>query len=647
MPDYTGSMPSPTAYVPSRFGYARRASRAVMVGSIQVGGGAPIALQSMCTTRTTDVEATIRQSCVLAEAGCQIVRITAPGVKDAQALKEIRAGFTAAGFRDVPLVADIHFMPAAAMEAIEHVEKVRVNPGNFADKKRFAVKEYSDQEYREELERVAERFLPLVRRAKQLGRALRIGTNHGSLSDRVMNRWGDSPAGMVESAMEFVVIAESEGYKDLIISMKSSNPKVMVAAYRMLVARLDRHGERYPLHLGVTEAGDGEDGRIKSAAGIGALLEDGIGDTIRVSLTEPPEAEIPVARALATRYATQPAIAPPAGCPAEAVDPFTFRRRIAEIVRVGDDVPVGGGLIPRVLAPAGAKPAPGKEPPADLVVADRQLWFLQAHSIPGAEGCQKKDDASVFRRPSSVVEMPLAHVRTGDCAAEARIASGSLVLLRLGDADPVGALARTLPLLPEGCVIGLAEPGIIGETRAYRLLAAAIEARFIAAERTKPGTGTRPPICIALPFQKDELAIAAIAGGLLVDGIGDCLYLPSCADPRRLGFTLLQAVKARVTRADYVACPSCGRTQFDLMEVTAHIREVTAHLDGVTIAIMGCIVNGPGEMADADFGYVGSGPGKIDLYRGRDVVRKNLPSVQARDELIGLIKESGKWKEPG
>ncbi|MBN8527445.1 MAG: (E)-4-hydroxy-3-methylbut-2-enyl-diphosphate synthase, partial [Planctomycetes bacterium] len=296
-------MPATGPYVDHRLGFARRRSTTVMVGRIQVGGGAPIVVQSMCTTPTQDVAATVAQSIRLAEVGCQIVRVTAPGVKDAQALKAIRAGFDAAGFRDVPLVADIHFMPAAALEAVEHVEKVRINPGNYADKKRFAVTEYSDAEYAAELERVAERFRPLVRRARELGRSLRIGTNHGSLSDRIMNRFGDTPAGMVESAMEFVHIAESEGFRDLIISMKASNPKVMVQAYRLLCARLRDHGAEYPLHLGVTEAGDGEDGRVKSAAGIGALLEDGIGDTVRVSLTEAPEAEIPVARALVARYA--------------------------------------------------------------------------------------------------------------------------------------------------------------------------------------------------------------------------------------------------------------------------------------------------------------------------------------------------------
>lgn len=630
--------PFPAAYVDDRLGYRRRPSRAVMVGSVQVGGGAPLVVQSMCTTPTQDVAATIQQSIVLAEAGCQIVRITAPGVKDAQALKAIRTGFSAAGFAHIPLVADIHFMPNAALEAIEHVEKVRVNPGNYADKKRFAVKEYTDADYAEELEKVADRFRPLVLRAKVLGRALRIGTNHGSLSDRIMNRFGDTPAGMVESAMEFIRIAEAEGYHDLIISMKASNPKIMVAAYRLLAATLRDHGQEYPLHLGVTEAGDGEDGRIKSAAGIGALLEDGLGDTIRVSLTEPPECEIPVARQLASFYDERAAFAAPAGAPAESIAPFTFTRRVASIVRIVGDVPLGGGQIPAVLVPPAARAAPAREPQADAIVGDDLLWVGMPHAIPGSES----GDPDTTHRATGTI--PLLRLHAGEDAR--RAPAGSLVLIRLDHPEPAPALARTLATLREDCLVGIAEAGLLGELRAYRLLAASIDSAFTAAERQRPGSGHRQPIAIALPFVADDLQIAAIAGGLLVDGIGDALYLPAAADPRRLAFTLLQAVKARVTRADYVACPSCGRTQFDLMEVTASIKTVTAHLDGVTIAIMGCIVNGPGEMADADFGYVGSGPGKIDLYRGKTVVRRNLPFDQARGELIGLIKEAGMWKDP-
>ena len=616
-------------YVPSRLGWRRRPTRQVRVGDVRVGGDAPIVVQTMCTTKTPDVAATVRQCILLAEAGSEIIRITAPGVKDAQALKDIRREFSAAGFAGIPLCADIHFMPAAAMEAIEHVEKVRVNPGNFADKKSFKIIEYTDAQYAEEVEHVRERFAPLVRRAKVLGRALRIGTNHGSLSDRIMNRWGDSARGMVESAMEFIRIAEGEGFRDLIISMKSSNPKVMVQAYRMLASHLEAHGESYPLHLGVTEAGDGEDGRIKSAAGIGALLEDGLGDTVRVSLTEPPEFEIPVARALVARYAPWRAQAAPATAPSEPTDPYAFKRRQAEIARLGSDVPVGGTLIPRVLIPAAAA---NGTPAADALVADATLWRLMAVAIPGAE--RGNGPAEPTPSPGQV---PLVVTRA-DRPLPA-IAAGSLVLLRLEGADPTDHLRTAVAALPDGVVVGLAECGLLGETRAYRLLTAVTEEEFRA-------RGRRLAIAIALPFQDDELAVAAIAGGLLIDGIGDCLYLPAVPDPRRLAFTLLQAVKARVTRTDYVACPSCGRTQFDLFEVTQHIKEVTSHLDGVTIAIMGCIVNGPGEMADADFGYVGSGPAKIDLYKGREKVRTGLPQAIARDELVKLIKEHGRWKEP-
>jgi len=640
-------------YVADRMAFVRRASRAVQVGAVQVGGTvngapAPLVVQSMCTTPTQDVAATVAQCIRLAEAGCQIIRVTAPGVKDAQALRGIRSGLSAAGFGLVPLVADIHFMPAAAMEAVEHVEKVRINPGNFADKKRFAVKEYSDAEYQQELERVAERFLPLVRRAKQLGRALRIGTNHGSLSDRIMNRFGDSPRGMVESAMEFITIAESVGFRELIISMKSSNPKVMVHAYRLLCARLAGHGEEYPLHLGVTEAGEGEDGRAKGAAGIGALLIDGIGDTIRVSLTEPPEAEVPVAQALARRFDQLRSCPAPAGAPAERLDPYRFQRRVSEIVRIGADLPCGGGLLPRVLVAGRSPPPPPNQPAADAEVDDQQLWFAQAHSIPGADGCRAVAGADAAARAPTrappAALLPLVHLKAG-CTPPAS-AAGSLVLLRLGDQDPVQALRATLPRLPAAALVGIAEPGLIGEVRAYRLLSSVIDEQFAAAEARQAGSGRKQPICLALPFQGDELAIAAICGSLLIDGIGDALYLPAASAPRALSFTVLQAVKARVTRADYVACPSCGRTLFDLIEVTAHIKEATSHLDGVTIAIMGCIVNGPGEMADADFGFVGSGPGKIDLYRGKEKVRSSIAFVGARAELIGLIREAGRWKDP-
>jgi len=594
------------AGLPDRYAWRRRASRPVQIGPVRVGGDTPIVVQSMCTTPTRDVVATVAQAVRLAEVGCEMVRVTAPGIADARALAEIRREFSAAGFRDVPLIADIHFMPKAAMEAVEHVEKVRVNPGNYADKKRFAVIEYGDAEYAAEIERVATRFAPLVKRAKELGRALRIGVNHGSLSDRIMNRYGDTPEGMVESAMEFVAIAESEGYRDLVISMKSSNPKVMVHAYRLLVARLAAHGEEYPLHLGVTEAGDGLDGRCKGAAGIGALLEDGIGDTIRVSLTEEPEAEIPVARELAERYRTPPfapdgALAEP---PAEELDPCSFRRRVAGIVRLGENAPIGGGTVPQVIAP-------GPDPDADLALGGGCPDFRI-----GIDDPPPADPGPALVR----IDLPAA-------AADRR-------------------LREVIAPLPEHCLLAIGDPGPLGTTRAHRLLAAVDDALFRAAESATPGSGVRHPLCIAPAAENGLLAIAATAGGLLIDGIGDALLIERGEEPVRTAFALLQAVKARITRADYVACPSCGRTLFDMVEVTDHIRSATKHLDGVTIAIMGCIVNGPGEMADADFGFVGSGPGKVDLYRGRTCVRRNLPFAEGRDALIALIAEHGMWREP-
>ncbi|MHC5067048.1 MAG: (E)-4-hydroxy-3-methylbut-2-enyl-diphosphate synthase [Planctomycetota bacterium] len=606
------------SYVPSRFAWHRRASLPARVGDIIIGGGAPIVVQSMCTTPTQDVAATLGQCISLAEAGCELIRITAPGVKDAVALKDIRRQFNAAGFGAVPLVADIHFMPKAALEAIEHVEKVRVNPGNFADKKAFAVHEYSDAEYAAEVERVGERFRPLVRRAKELGRCLRIGVNHGSLSDRIMNRFGDSPEGMVESALEFIRYCEADDFHDIVVSMKSSNPKVMIQAYRQLVAALDAHGAPYPLHLGVTEAGDGDDGRAKGAAGIGALLEDGIGDTIRVSLTEAPEAEIPVARALADAY-RRPGVpeTPPANAPTDPVDPYHFQRRTAEIVRLaGNDLAIGGGQVPAVLVPELREHTDDGEPLADAIVKARP-----SHS-----------DGRVLERASASCPTPIT---LGD----------SITLLDL-DADPCATLRDRLAALPATSAVGIGRPGPLGHTRAYRLLAAIDEELFAHAEANAPGSGVRHAIVISLPGVNNLLAASAIAGGLLADGIGDALYLPDLPTPRAHAYTILQAVKARVTRADYVACPSCGRTLFDLMEVTEHIKQATAHLDGVTIAIMGCIVNGPGEMADADFGYVGAGPDKITLYRGREAVRRNIPFDQARDALIELIKEHGMWKDP-
>jgi (E)-4-hydroxy-3-methylbut-2-enyl-diphosphate synthase len=628
-------------YVADRLAWRRRASLPVRIGSLMVGGHAPVVVQSMCTTPTQDVAATVAQCIRLAEVGCQLIRITAPGVKDAAALGDIRRDFSAAGFGHIPLCADIHFMPKAALEAIEHVEKVRVNPGNFADKKQFAVLTYDDRSYAEEIERVAERFRPLVCRAKELGRALRIGVNHGSLSDRILNRWGDTPAGMVEAALEFIDTAEGEGFRNLVVSMKSSNPKVMVQAYRLLVARLDVRGTPYPLHLGVTEAGDGEDGRSKGAAGIGGLLEDGLGDTIRVSLTEPPEAEIPVAQALARRYEPPPFSAQGVpGAPTERLDPYRYQRRPSETLRMpgadGQPVVIGGGSLPKVLVPH-FRTTTSNVLAADVVLVDGSLWG----AVPRLRGRRSPSE----RLPIKGLDGALVQVLPiSDDHFEAH--PPGPVLFDLDADDPALALDAAIGRLTAPTLLGIGDPGALGATRAYRLLAAIIEARWHRAEAASTGSGLRHPLLIALPHERDPLAIAAVAGGLLIDGLGDALYLPAAEDPTRTAFTVLQAVKARVTRTDYVACPSCGRTLFDLMEVTEHIRSATNHLDGVTIAIMGCIVNGPGEMADADFGFVGSGPGKIDLYHGKERVQSNIPFVEARERLIQLIKDHGRWKEP-
>jgi (E)-4-hydroxy-3-methylbut-2-enyl-diphosphate synthase len=535
-------------YCASRFAYARRTSREVAIGNVIVGGDQPIRVQSMTTTRTQDIEGTLAQTIRLVDAGCEIVRITAPTVNDAKAIGEIKRLLNARGI-SVPLVADIHFSPAAAMEAAEHVDKVRVNPGNFADQKFFRVREYTDEDYAAELERIEERFTPLVRKCQERGVVMRIGSNHGSLSDRIMNRYGDTPAGMVESALEFVRIARKHDYHDIVLSMKASNPKIMIQAYRLLVARMDEEGlDPYPLHLGVTEAGLGEDGRIKSAVGIGALLDDGLGDTIRVSLTEEPEAEVPVAQRLVAPYNAGLPGSREFAAAQELTDPYSYARRLSRCVDVGS-VAVGDGNTIAVLDPA--------EP--DAVAAD-------------------------FAALTSV------HAPWYDAV------------------------------------------------RAYRLLAA---------------QSTDEPLHLQVGVDGDELEIllrsATVLGSLLCDGLGDSVGLsaPMADEDRsRLLFGILQAAGARITRTEFVSCPSCGRTLFDLQTTTERVAARTRHLKGVKIAIMGCVVNGPGEMADADFGYVGGSPGRVNLYVGKEVVEKGVPEADADERLIALIRSHGKWQDP-
>jgi (E)-4-hydroxy-3-methylbut-2-enyl-diphosphate synthase len=580
-----------TRDLPAPFYPRRRPSRAVRVGQVGIGGDNPVRVQSMLTCDTMDTAACVRDTVELAAAGCEIVRITAPTVKDARNLEAIRDGLRARGC-DVPLVADIHFKPDAALESAKWVEKVRINPGNYADSKKFAVREYTDEQYAAEIGRIREKFAPLVALCRERGVAMRIGTNHGSLSDRIMNRYGDTPLGMVESALEFARIARDLDYHEFVFSMKASNPKVMIEAYRLLASRLAAEGDdwNYPIHLGVTEAGDGEDGRIKSAVGIGSLLADGIGDTIRVSLTEDSVHEIPVARELAALFAGD--------CEGWMdgeelpFDPFSYARRAASRLVLGR-IPLGGEEVPRV-------------------VVTRRHYDAVAHKLSGLGDFQ----------PELVYEdLPVVELDPRDREGLARFNAQpgvSLVTVRDGLDIPVIA--------------------------AFRLLAARIGVRHPIL--LKDSLDPRPDP--QTPFVRTLLAASARLGSLLCDGIGDAVLLRTEDAPGqtlRLAYNILQAVGARIFKTDYVACPSCGRTLFNLQETTARIKSATAHLKGVKIAIMGCIVNGPGEMADADFGYVGGAPGKVNLYVGKKPVKFNIPEAEAVERLVDLIKEHGRWTE--
>ena len=588
-------------YCPNPYRYARRPTREVMVGTVGIGGANPIRLQSMLTCDTMDTDACVKQTLDLVAVGCEIVRITAPTVKDAANLQNIVARLREEGCA-VPIVADIHFKPEAALEAARWVEKVRINPGNYADSKKFKIIEYTDDQYLAELGRIRERFAPLVELCKERGVAMRIGTNHGSLSDRIMNRYGDTPLGMVESALEFARIAREMDYHAFVFSMKSSNPKVMINAYRLLAGRLNELGPdwNYPIHLGVTEAGDGEDGRIKSAIGIGSLLHDGIGDTIRVSLTEDSVHEIPVARALAAPFNSGEANAESIDADAPlSFDPFSYARRVTEtlaftsVSEPGDNVCLGGEELLRVAV-------------------RRDHFEKVAHKV------QRMGDY----KPEFIVED--ADVREIDPRDDQAVASLN------------GSPDAKLVTLPDGLDLPV--------IAAYRLLAAKIEARhpILLKDVLTPGATSSD-------FQNALLHAATHIGSLLCDGIGDAILVQGESAPGqalRLSYNVLQAAGSRIFKTDYVACPSCGRTLFDLQTTTARIKASTLHLKGVKIAIMGCIVNGPGEMADADFGYVGGAPGKINLYVGKTPVKFNIPEADAVDRLKDLIREHGKWVEP-
>ena len=681
------------SYCVSRFRTVRRRTSEVMVGGVGIGGTHPIRLQSMTTSDTQDIEATVRQSIALAEVGCEIVRVTAPNAAAARCLREIRQRFSAAGFAHVPLVADIHFL-----------EKVRVNPGNDADRKKFAVREYSDAEYDRELERLHEAFSPLVKRCKELGRALRIGTNHGSLSDRIMNRYGDSPLGMVESALEFIRIAESHDFRSIVLSMKASNPKVMIQAYRLLVERMAAEQMHYPLHLGVTEAGDGEDGRIKSAIGIGSLLLDGLGDTIRVSLTEDSVYEIPVARALADKvmrlWRSEPArLGPQAGSatsPVEfsvhrlepsalrpepdAIDPYRFTRRAVTPVAFGDHAPIHVEQPPRVIVAAGAVPADPaalatvvraarpqlKDTPLEglLVSAntadDIVRGFRLSELLAGAVERVVVEVAPGVSLPSERPEAaaaPLAFLHeytTGEGVALTTFACRCATLRALPivalSADDVAPMAERLRQIP-GLIVTLACPPLRDGTHAvgaWRRLVEALRLAGLGSPLWIRNTATSA-IHHEPAFLNRLLESSILTGALLCDGLGDLVSVETETDlvrATRLAYNVLQGAGARISKTEFVACPSCGRTLFDLQSTTQRIRSQTGHLKGVKIAIMGCIVNGPGEMADADFGYVGGMPGKINLYVGKECVQYNIPAAEADQRLIDLIKAHGKWIDP-
>ncbi|QQR84908.1 MAG: (E)-4-hydroxy-3-methylbut-2-enyl-diphosphate synthase [Flavobacteriales bacterium] len=654
---------SPTSYCPSLTRYERWRTREVKVGGIGIGGGNPIRVQSMTTTDTMDTAATVAQSIRMIEAGCELVRITAPSKKEAENLAEIKKQLRTQGF-NAPLVADIHFTPNAAEIAARIVEKVRVNPGNYADKKKFDVHEYTDAEYDAELERIRERFTPLVRICKEHGTAMRIGTNHGSLSDRILNRYGDTPLGMVESAFEFLRVCRDENYHDIVLSMKASNTQVMVQAYRLLVHKMMALGWDYPLHLGVTEAGDGEDGRIKSAVGIGALLEDGLGDTVRVSLTEEPEAEIPVARALVDRYTDRskheaipemprsPLLG--RGVGGEVIDPFVHSRRTAREV-----LNTGARHVPVVMADLSNKekitPATlfawgyrysvpldkwnitdqacdyvfiGKntidfEIPGTLgIVQDHAVWLTNKGKERHYPFVQMKNYlGEVELHPSfNLVYATLPHLLGPDGARFMEKLKTDKTAVLLIDTYNTHGMAEQRRLFVELMNAGCDVPVIIG--RAY---------------------GSLGPDDLVLHSSTD-------IGPLLLDGLGDGVFIADEDGGRedlvcRTAFGILQATRTRTSKTEYISCPSCGRTLFDLQETTAKIRARTSHLKGVKIGIMGCIVNGPGEMADADYGYVGTGPGVITLYKEKNVVKRNVPSERAVDELIALIKEGGDWVE--
>lgn len=646
-------------YCPSLVAYKRRETIPVQIGDLWMGSDFPIRVQSMTTVDTMDTQGSIEQSIRMIDAGCEIVRITAPSVKEAQNLENIRKGLRAKGYT-TPIVADIHFTPNAAELAARIVEKVRINPGNYADKKRFETIEYTDATYQNELERIRDKFLPLVKICKEYGTAMRIGTNHGSLSDRILSRYGDTPLGMVESALEFLRICEDENYGNIVLSMKSSNTQVMVEAYRLLSKKLADGGfKAYPLHLGVTEAGEGEDGRIKSAVGIGTLLEDGLGDTIRVSLTEDPEFEIPVAQEMLRRLQNRAALADPilpfsASNPTfhSPINPFAHARRSTHEV-----ANFGGNQVPRVIADFSQRsniqmedlksighfylPEPDKWAMNDLG-ADYILTGEQVINFMLPNGLRQIQHASLWQENRKPTIYPMF---TWESWLSASFLHPEMNFLSIQADDLVDHPEQIKAIQTHSNLVL-----VLSSSNAHQM--AALRRGFFELVQNKVSA----PVIIHLSYEQiTESALQVYApadgGALFIDGFGDGLMISTPFEKNREGmcnstnFGTLQASRVRISKTEYISCPSCGRTLFDLQETTARIRKETDHLKGIKIGIMGCIVNGPGEMADADYGYVGIGKDKIALYKGQEVVKKSVPADAAVHELIQLIKDHGDWKE--
>lgn len=692
--------------------YQRRRTRVVYVGDVGVGGDNPIRVQSMTVADTRDTRATVDEIERLVAVGCEIVRVTVPSIREAENLKNIKAEMRRRGIK-VPLVADIHYTPNAALNAADYVEKVRINPGNYADKKKFEQKEYSEEEYQAALQRIEERFKPLVLKCKALGRAMRIGVNHGSLSDRIMNRFGDTPEGMVESALEFVRICQKYDYHDIILSMKASNPQVAIQAYRLLVARMDELGMDYPIHLGVTEAGDGEEGRIKSAVGIGTLLEEGIGDTVRVSLTEPSENEVPVAFQLVKKYnallenkksSSLPIRIKASSDNLKLPDPFTYSRRHTLIC---DQIyhKLGNGEIPRVELSLSAdifnmdeclqeiaRMLNQSEGPLTILKFRNGFQEFRCETIhikvehkeqlPALQNLKNalikkgwivslavefSSEPDLLEELSQVADRlvysPSLHSQEIDLAKIVRSAKffarpieWKIKREELEERDDARCILNLdimdnlLEQIIQACakhdywnlLFSLHEDFGNDIIRPYRYLVGRLDAM-----------GAPFPVLLryhsVAPFEEVLLDAATQLGSLLCDGIGDSIHIVASASPNdllRLSYNILQATRTRISKTEYISCPSCGRTLFDLQTTTERIKSKTSHLKGVKIAIMGCIVNGPGEMADADFGYVGAGPRKVNLFVGKECVERNIPEEMADDKLIELIKAHGKWVEP-